>query len=110
MSTPEATTAARTVRELIETLTKLASSRKLPRGLDTPVEVGVDLDEHTFDTCAAFSIEPVTATWPNFRPDGADCRRTTVSLIGDPGHPDADRYTRHTYTGHPDWEDPPITA
>jgi hypothetical protein len=34
----EPTTAARTVRELIEALTKLAGD--LPRGLDTPVEVG----------------------------------------------------------------------
>jgi len=107
MSTPEPTTAARTVRELIEALTKLAG--ELPGGLDTPVEVGLIVDAGTFDASAAFSVEPVTATWPNFRPDSAECRHTTVSLIGDPGHPDADRYTRHTPlgpTGHPDWEDP----
>ena len=100
MSTPEPTTAARTVRELVQALTKLAG--ELPRGLDTPVEVGLIVDAGTFDASAAFSVEPVTATWPNFRPDGAECRHTTVCLIGDPGHPDADRYTRHTPgpTGH----------
>jgi hypothetical protein len=85
MSTPEPTTAARTVRELVEALTKLAG--ELPRGLDTPVEVGLIVDAGTFDASAAFSVEPVTATWPNFRPDGAECRHTTVCLIGDPGHP-----------------------
>jgi hypothetical protein len=102
MSAPEPTTAARTVRELVEALTKLAG--ELPRGLDTPVEVGLIVDTATFDASAAFSVEPVTATWPGFRPDGAECRHTTVRLIGDPGHPDADRYTRHEPlgpTGHP---------
>jgi hypothetical protein len=104
------TTATRTVRELIQALTELAGG--LPRGLDTPVEVGLVLDEDTFDTSAAFSVEPVTATWPGFRPDGAECRHTTLSLIGDRGHPDADRYSRHIPTagGHPDWEDPPAGA
>ena len=106
MSASEPTTAARTVRELIEALTKLAGD--LPRGLDTPVEVGLTLDEATFDACPAFSVEPVTATWTRFRPDGAECRFTTVSLIGDPGHPDADRYRLHTDTGHPRWEDPQV--
>jgi hypothetical protein len=99
------TTATRTVRELIQALTKLTG--ELPRGLDTPVEVGLILDGDTFDTSAAFSVEAVTATWPGFRPNGAECRHTTLSLIGDRGHPDADRYVRHTGTGHPDWEDPP---
>jgi hypothetical protein len=105
----EPTTAARTVRELIEALTKLAG--ELPRGLDTPVEVGLIVDAGTFDASAAFSVEPVTATWPNFRPDGGECRHTTVCLIGDPSHPDADCYTRHEPgpTGHPDWEDPQAT-
>jgi hypothetical protein len=105
MSTPEPTTAARTVRELVQALTKLAG--ELPGGLDTPVEVGLIVDAGTFDASAAFSVEPVTATWPGFRPDGTECRHTTVSLIGDPGHPDADRYTRHEPgpSGHPDWED-----
>ncbi len=109
MSAPEPTTAARTVRELVQALTKLAG--KLPRGLDTPVEVGLIVDAGTFDASAAFSVEPVTATWPGFRPGGAECRHTTVSLIGDPSHPDADRYTRHEPgpTGHPDWEDPQPT-
>jgi hypothetical protein len=107
MSAPEPTTATRTVRELIEALAKLADSGKLPRGLDTPVEVGLTLDDATFDACPAFSVEPVTATWTRFRPDGAECRFTTVSLIGDPSHPDADRYRLHTDTGHPEWEDPP---
>jgi hypothetical protein len=106
VNTPEPTTATRTVRELIQALTQLAG--ELPRGLDTPVEVGLIVDHGTFDASAAFSVEPVTATWPGFRPGGAECRHTTVSLIGDPNHPDADRYTRHEPgpTGHPDWEDP----
>lgn len=102
-SAPSTTT--RTIRELIGALTRLAG--ELPRGLDTPVEVGLILDDDTFDTSAAFSVEKVTATWPGFRPDGAECRHTTLSLIGNHGHPDADRYARHTGTGHPDWEDPP---
>jgi hypothetical protein len=102
------TTATRTVHELIEALTKLTG--ELPRGLDTPVEVGLILDDDTFDTSAAFSVEAVTATWPGFRPDGAECRHTTLSLIGDHGHPDADRYVRHTGIGHPDWEDPPAAG
>jgi hypothetical protein len=103
----ESTTAVRTVRELTAALTKLAG--ELPRGLDTPVEVGLTFDDGSFDTSAAFSVEAVIATWPGFRPDGADCRHTTLSLIGDLGHPDADRYSRHipTASGHPDWEDPP---
>src|SRR6266511_50568 len=111
MSAPEPTTATRTVRELIEALATLADSGKLPRGLDTPVEVGLIVDPGTFDASAAFSVEPVTATWPGFRPDGAQCRHTTVSLIGDPSHPDADRYVRHEpgATGHPKWEDPQVT-
>lgn len=99
------TTATRTVRELIEALTK--PTGELPRGLDSPVEVGLILDDDTFDTSAAFSVEAVTATWPGFRPDGAECRHTTLSLIGDRSHPDADRYVRHTGIGHPNWEDPP---
>jgi hypothetical protein len=74
MSTPGSTTTTRTVRELIQALTRLAGA--LPRGLDTPVEVGLILDAGTFDASAAFSVEPVTATWPNFRPDGAECRHT----------------------------------
>jgi hypothetical protein len=111
VGTPEPTTAPRTIRKLIEDLTKLAVSGALPRGLDTPVEVGLIVDPGTFDASAAFSVEPVTATWPGFRPGGAECRHTTLTLIGDPNHPDADRYTRHTPgpNGHPEWEDPPAT-
>jgi hypothetical protein len=112
MTHPHAsTTATRTVRELLQALTRLADSGELPRGLNTPVEVGIVLDADTFDASAAFSVEPVTATWPGFRPSGAVRRHTTVALIGDRGHPDADRYTRHEPgpTGHPDWEDPPAT-
>jgi hypothetical protein len=104
-------TATRTVQELIQALTSLAG--ELPRGLDTPVEVGLVLDRDTFDTSAAFSVEAITATWPGFRPDGAECRHTTLSLIGDRDHPDADRYSRHEPAGagsHPDWEDPPTGA
>src|SRR6266511_3129531 len=109
VGTPEPSTATRTIRELIEALTQLANADALPRGLDTPIEVGLVLDDATFDACPAFSVEPVTATWPGFRPDGAECRFTTVSLIGDPSHPDGDRYRLHTDTGHPDWEDPQVT-
>ena len=111
-ATSTSTTTTRTVRELIQALTTAAS--ELPRGLDTPVEVGLILDNDSFDTSAAFSIEPVTGTWPGFRPDGAECRHTTLSLIGDRTHPDADRYVRHYVPGaphgtHPDWEDPPAS-
>src|SRR6266508_3849328 len=98
------------------TTTRAASSAaqqaaQAARDLDLPVEVGLIVDAGTFDASAAFSVEPVTATWPGFRPDGAECWHTTVCLIGDPGHPDADRYTRHEPgpSGHPDWEDPQPT-
>src|SRR6266511_204811 len=106
VSTPEPTTATRTVRELIQALTQLAG--KLLRGLDTPVEVGLIVDPGTFDASAAFSVEPVTATWPGFRPGAAECRHTTVSLTGDPSHSAADRYVRHEpgRTGQSDWEAP----
>ena len=109
-ATSTSTTTTRTVRELIEALTAAAGG--LPRGLDTPVEVGLILDSDSFDTSAAFSVEAITSGWPGFRPDGAECRHTALYLIGDPSHPDADRYNRHHVPGapfgtHPDWEDRP---
>ncbi len=70
-----------TVRELIQTLTTLAG--ELPRGLDTPVEVGLEHD--SLDSSAAINVYPTTAVWPGRG---------------------ADRHYRHTRTGHPDWEDP----
>ena len=84
-----------------QTLTTLAG--ELPRGLDTPVEVGLEHD--SLATSAAINIYPTTAVWPG-RDDGTDCRATTVQVTGEPDHPDADRYYRHPRTGHPDWEDP----
>ena len=101
-TTPVETARAMTVRELIQTLTTLAG--ELPRGLDTPVEVGLERDG--LDSSAAINVYPTTAVWPGRGDDGADCRATTVQLTGEPNHPDADRHDRHARTGHPDWEDP----
>ena len=81
LSDPTTTVRAMTVRELIQTLTTLAG--ELPRGLDTPVEVGLEHD--SLDSSAAINVYPTTAVWPGRG---------------------ADRHYRHTRTGHPDWEDP----
>lgn len=91
----EPTVRAMTVRELIGALTTLAG--ELPRGLDTPVEVGLEHDGSA--TSAAINVYPTTAVWPG---RGADCRATTVQVTGEPDHPDADRHYRHPRTGHPD--------
>ncbi len=103
----EPTIRAMTVRELIHALATFASSGELPRGLDTPVEVGLTHPEdNTLETYAAIQIDRATGIWPGRADDGTDCRHTTVQLTGEPNHPDADRYNSHPLNEHPDWEDP----
>jgi hypothetical protein len=95
------------VRELIQALTTFVSTGELPRGLDTPVEVGLTHPEdNTFETYAAIGIDRATGIWPGRAGDGSDCRHTTVQLTGEPCHPDAGRYNHHPLAEHPDWEDP----